>query len=274
MVSPGSVSKTLEKQSLPQEPTTAELPDEAAIVKSSKSDLDRCFEDDASLLSLWFMTYLNPIFRKGQLQTLKHADLGVVSKHDRAAYLYKKFYARLQIELKKPAGVRSLWAVLWSTVGYNNLFYAIFLYALYSATSFGPILVLNALVQHFQGTKTLSPTALWFFVALNFFLPMFGSIVAARSNAILAHIGLQFRNALINSIYRKALVLSPAAKQLSSTGQIINMFSTDTAQIQRFLFFFNNLFLALPTIGVSLYLIYREVGVATFVGLGMSEPLT
>lgn len=86
------------------------------------------------------------------------------------------------------------------------------------------------------------------------------------SNIILAHVSVQFRNVLVNKIYRKAMVLSPAARQKSSTGQIITMFSNDTKQIQSFLFFLNNIIVAPAQIIVALALIYLQVGVATFVG--------
>lgn len=46
------------------------------------------------------------------------------------------------------------------------------------------------------------------------------------------------------------------------------MFSDDTSQIRAFLFFLNNSIGAPLQIGTCLYLIYRQVGVATFVGLG------
>jgi ABC-type multidrug transport system fused ATPase/permease subunit len=88
-----------------------------------------------------------------------------------------------------------------------------------------------------------------------FVLPMVGTILAAHSNIVLAHAGVQFRNALIDIIYRKSLKLSPASRQKSSTGQIVNMFSNDTAQMQRFLFFLNNMILAPPVIAVCLFLI-------------------
>ena len=143
------------------------------------------------------------------------------------------------------------------------------LYLGYNATGFGPIMILNQLVEHFDHQITLSTPILWFYVCLMFILPVFGSILAAQSNVVLAHVGLAFRNILINKIYRKSLVLSPSARQESSTGQIVNMFSADTAQIQRFMFFLNNVFLAPITIGVCLYLIYTFVGLATFAGLGL-----
>jgi len=46
------------------------------------------------------------------------------------------------------------------------------------------------------------------------------------------------------------------------------MFSDDTNQIRNFLFFMNNSICAPLQVGACLYLVYRQVGVATFVGLG------
>lgn len=70
-------------------------------------------------------------------------------------------------------------------------------------------------------------------MALLFILQTLSSLCAAQSNLIMTHIGVQFRNVLITQIYRKSLKLSPSARNAASTGQIINMFSNDTAQLQR-----------------------------------------
>jgi ABC-type multidrug transport system fused ATPase/permease subunit len=70
-------------------------------------------------------------------------------------------------------------------------------------------------------------------------------------------------------IYRKALRLSPAARQQQSTGMIVNMFSNDTKQLQNFLYFFNNVVIAPFQIVACIVLIYMQVGPATFVGVGL-----
>jgi hypothetical protein len=66
--------------------------------------------------------------------------------------------------------------VLWKTAGFGNVALALCYYTLYAGISYGPILILNSLVQHFQGTKLLSTGVLWFNVALIFALPMLGKI--------------------------------------------------------------------------------------------------
>jgi len=159
--------------------------------------------------------------------------------------------------------------VLWRTVGYWNLFYGLCLYALFAGISFGPVTILNLLTQDLQGTKILRPDIRWILVALLFVLPVLGSVLSARSNVIMQHLGIQIRNVLVNAIYRKSLRLSPSARQISSTGQIVNMFSNDTNALQRFIGFMNVVALAPAQIAVGLALLYEQLGPAMFTGLAL-----
>ena len=84
----------------------------------------------------------------------------------------------------------------------------------------------------------------------------------------MAHISVQVRNVLVNKIYQKAILLSPSARQKSSTGQIITMVSNDTKQLQLFLSFMNNVVVAPFQILLALALAYQQVGVTMFIGLG------
>ena len=185
--------------------------------------------------------------------------------------MYDKFivYWNAEMEKKKLGKKRqSLWHVLWMTVGYWYLFEAIIWYLLYAISSYGPVLVLSQLVSHFEGSIVLTPTQLWILAGLMFICPILSSLCANRSNLVIVHISIEFRNALVNMIFRKSLRLSPAYRQQQSTGKIINMFSNDTRQVQGFLNFANNVAIAPLQIIITLYLIFREVGVATFAGLG------
>jgi ABC-type multidrug transport system fused ATPase/permease subunit len=258
-----------EKKEVAEEKPRSESFNEVKESTKGSQKLMKGLEDSADWLSKAFFLFLNPIFTKGAEGTLEHVDLGPTAIQDRCDFLHDRFIKFWEEEKKLPPKKRSLWRVLWRTSGYEKLILGVLLYAIYQAEAFGPIEILNRLVKSFEGIEPLSTTGKGVLVALIFVLPMTGSIFAAHSNAIFAHIGLQMRNVMITMIYRKALKLSPAARQVSSTGQIVNMFSNDTQQLQRFLFFFNGIVLALPTIGVCLYLIYQQMNVATFVGLGL-----
>lgn len=226
-------------------------------------------EDNASWISRLLLLYLNPLIALGANKSLLHDDLGEVSEKDKSAVLRARFDVEWDLETKKPQEKRSLWLALWRTVGYHRVFTAMFVYGLYAAISYGPILILKVLIRYFSGAQSLTPTALWVLVAMMLVLPCIGSVCAAQSNVIFAHISVQVRNILVNKIYRKSLKLSGYSKQKTSTGQIINMFSADTAMLQRALNMLNNTVTSPMQIIACLVLIYRQVGVAMFVGLGL-----
>lgn len=247
--------------------STADEPHSSKVQVSS-------FEDSASIIGKVFITWLDPIFKKGYEKNLLHQDLGIVSNQDKSIKLHDDFITQWNLEQKRPRNRQSLWRILWRTVGYYRIFLGLSFYALYVACSFGPIIILDNLTKYLQGSISLSDGTKWTLVAFLFIFPVVASIGATQSNIVMTHIGIQFRNVLVNAIYRKSLRLSPSARQSASTGQIINMFSNDTMQIQRFLSFFNLVALAPAQIAVCLALIYLQIGPATFVGLALVVCVT
>lgn len=132
-------------------------------------------EDQANVFSLWYMSYLNNILRIGSKHTLLHAELGPISKRDSCADIEERFERFWEIERAKPLKEQSLWLVLWRMVGWGSVWEFFLLYLLYGGITFGPVLILNALVQYVQGTgPPLSTGLIWFLVAMLFALPMTG----------------------------------------------------------------------------------------------------
>ena len=226
-------------------------------------------EEDSNWFQWLFITYLDNLFAKGYTRPLEQEDLGSITSYERADLAYARFRKVFDEEIKKNPNAK-LWHMIWKTVGYWKLYLAIFLFAVSAAVQFGPVLILTQLVKYLAGYITLSTVEVWVFVCLLFVLPMVQSILLAHSNIIMVHCGAEVRNFLICAIYRKSLVLSSSSRQTISTGRIVTMFSEDTNQIRNFLFFLANTIVAPLQIGACLYLIYRQVGVATFVGLGFT----
>jgi len=209
------------------------------------------------------------VFQKGFTEEgLSLEDLGKVSEGDKTNNLYVRFWEEWKEETKKPVNKRSLWLVLWRAATWCRVAYALGLYVIFSGLGFVPVLILNQMLKYFEGSIDLSTQQIWGLTALMLVVPILASLLAVQSNSILAHIGVDFRNALIAAIFRKSLVLSPSSRAAFSTGQIVNMFSSDTRQIQAFLYFMNNVVMAPPTIATAIYLIYQQVRTATWVGLG------
>jgi len=164
-------------------------------------------EDKSNIVDRWLYRYLDPVFRIGNSRTLMMEDLGAVNKRDKCSYVEANFDKYWAEEMKLPKRKQSLWRVLWRTVGYDQLFYSMWYYAIYVGVTYGPILILNALVQHFQGTHLLTQVELWIFVCLVFVLPMLGSVTAAMSNAVLAHVSGTFQLIFICYSSPHALIL-------------------------------------------------------------------
>ena len=238
------------------------------------SENEKAKEDNASCMSKLFLAYLNPIFALGMRKDLELEDLGPPCERSRSHRLYEAFASHWDNELKRSPKNPSLWNALWKTTGYSNIILCVLLFFVSSALGFVPILILSTLVSYFEGNKDLSKTELWVYAAAMFICPMVSSLIAAKSNIIVVHTAVQFRNALVNMIFRKALRLSPESRQRQSTGKIINMFANDTKQIQNLLYIFNNLLVSPLQIAVTIYLIYLQVGVSTFIGLGYMVLVT
>ena len=227
-------------------------------VKPSPSD-PYSLEDEASFVSRWLLLYLNPLLSKDDGRPLLSFDLGLPARQDRCSVLHKYFEVHWTQDQQLPAAERSLWRVLWRTVGYAQISWALTLYSGYYITSFGPILILNRLVKHFSGEISITDVELWSLTALIFVFPALGALCSARSNVIMAHLGLQFRNVLVNAIHRKSLRLSSGAKLATSSGKIVNMFANDTVLVQKFIIFVNICVLCPPAIIVALALVYQQV---------------
>lgn len=191
-------------------------------------------EDSSSWLSFITLGFVDELLNKGFKKTLEATDLGGNSERDRADLLRVKFDAAMAVEvLTHPdPSTRSLWRVMWRTVGIGRLLLGILLFVFSAALQFGPVLILTRLVRNFQGVESYSTASLWSMVALLFVFTVAGSLCVAHSNALMAHLGAQFRNTLLCAIYRKALRISPFTKQEVSAGRIITMFSDDTNQLR------------------------------------------
>jgi ATP-binding cassette subfamily C (CFTR/MRP) protein 1 len=260
-------------------------------------------EDRAGLLSRWLLTYLSPLLRVGALKVLDEDDIGVPSEEDRAerAYnvareawdeqavkckafngdkveVYEKEVAAQETEeakkkVKKPKLKEpSIAIALVHGFGTWKVIVAIILYVISALLTFVPVLILNDLVRFFESGRPLNDAGTyvhpWVEVVAMGVLPFFVSLLQTRHQAIMAHCAVFVRTAVSTMLYRKSLRVSAAGRAKTSTGQIVNMMSNDTTQLQRFLQFAGMTMVAPLQIIISLVLIYGQVGNATWVGVG------
>jgi hypothetical protein len=259
--------------------------------------LTRSLEDGANCLSVWTLAYMNPLLSLGSRKILDAADVGVPSDQDRAERAYDSARQVWEIQLVKcnetnakitadhdavlakcktdeeRAKVKapllkepSMSYSLVTSFGGWRIIMAMVYYIISALLAFIPVLILNDLVAYFEHVNAGLPKDTydgwanpWAEVVALGFIPLSVSLLQTRHQAIMAHCGVFVRTAVSTLLYRKSLKVSAAGRAKTSTGQVVNMMSNDTMQLQRFLQFIGLTATAPIQIIVALYLIYQQV---------------
>ncbi|KAL4237303.1 Multidrug resistance-associated protein 7 [Mactra antiquata] len=132
----------------------------------------------------------------------------------------------------------------------------------------GPIL-LNLLVSYME-TKSDNEQNGYFYAVGLCVATLLGSFCSTQFDYNCNVVGLKIRAAVITTVYRKSLSVSNVSVGKFSTGQIINFMSTDTDRIVNFCPSFHAVWSLPFQIGVSLYLLHQQVGLAFLAGLAFA----
>ena len=269
---------------------------------------EKSLEDQSNIVSWFLLSYLNPMLQLGSQKILDPDDIGVPSEQDRAQIAYQRVNARWQQQLqktkdandrrqakfdkkvnackteqertnllqkKKPEPLEpSLAAALFQGFGVTKLVLGVLVYLVSQLLTFVPVLILEDLVRYFQsnssnGTHTHDTYAHpWIEVAGLLLVPFVVSLMQTRYQVLVAHAGVYVRAAVSLMLYHKSLKVSAAGRAKTSTGQVVNIMSNDSQQLQRLLIFAGMTLVAPVQIVLALTLIYRQVGNATWAGVG------
>jgi len=275
-------------------PSAAPTSDTVPSDPGGAKEMMPSFEDGSNCLGHWTLSYLDPLLKLGGQRPLQVTDVGNPSRIDRADIAYSKVGAMWEemsrakrqavAEAEAVGGEKgkkmkalirepSLFHALYVGFGRGPILFGWFIYVISAILQFGPVFILNDLVRHFQslGTDDVFEPRLhiWVEVALLFILPNVVSLLQSRHNCIFAHVSVFVRTSVSTLLYRKALNVSAAGRMQTSTGQVVNMMSNDTAQLQRFLQFIGFVSVAPLQIVLALVMIFQQVGHATWVGVGV-----
>jgi len=259
-------------------------------------------EDRASCLGLWFLTYLNPLLKLGSTKVLESEDIGVPSERDRAGPVFQRAHELWAEECKRTIEVNkkrksqheaklaqlspekrgkakkfvpkepSVPGVLGKGFGRWRIALAISFYIVSALLQFVPVLLLEDLVKYFEtgAYRLIHP---WASVVGLAVVPAIITLLQTRSQALFLHLAVYVRTAVSTLLYEKSLGVSAAGRAATSTGQVVNMMSNDTTQLQRFLQFGGMTLVAPIQIIIALVLIYQQVGNATWVGVAFMVSL-
>lgn len=250
-------------------------------------------EDRAGPISTWLLSFLDPFLRLGSKKVLEADDIGVPSEEDRASIAFNRVYEvwkelaakadaeyekakeehesalskcatdEERQEIKAPVYVDpSIASALISGYGKYKFFVAILYSFMAALLGFVPVLILNSLVKLFESGKSIDEyngVHPWVQVVGLLVLPFTISILQTRHLVLMSHAAVFVRTAVSTMLYRKSLRVSSAGRAQTSTGQVVNMMSNDTAQLQRLLLFCGMILVAPMQIIISLVLIFMQV---------------
>ncbi|EFX82733.1 ABC protein, subfamily ABCC [Daphnia pulex] len=232
-------------------------------------DYDRFYlgiaREGVTFLSRLFMSWVQPLMKKGSRKQLNSPDDLFDLPRKTTSQIVAPRFERQMNETKSV--VKSLHECFGSS------FYLLGLLKFTGdALGFVGPLVLSALVQ-FIDNKT-EPMIFGYFCAAALCIASFtAALCNVHFNFKVSEISLRMRIALISTIYNKTLRVSSADLSKFSSGEIVNMMSTDTDRIINFCPSFHA-FWSLPLqVGVTLYLLYSQVGLAFLAGLTFAVML-
>ncbi|KAK6983295.1 Canalicular multispecific organic anion transporter 2 [Biomphalaria glabrata] len=167
--------------------------------------------------------------------------------------------------LKKPSLVR----VLFKVYGLELVCLQI-TRTCFDLLSFVTPKITEALLAYIQGEKRDNEIWKGYLLATSYFVV--SSITSICSNQILnrnKRLGMHIKCSITAAIYKKALTISNEAKRESTLGEIVNLMSVDCQRLENVMNYCYIFFSAPFQISIALYMLYDQIGVATFAGLGV-----
>ncbi|KAL1477414.1 hypothetical protein MTO96_017487, partial [Rhipicephalus appendiculatus] len=136
-----------------------------------------------------------------------------------------------------------------------------------SVLTFVSPLILDMLIAFVSSDDPLWRGLLFAFTM--FFSAMLESILNGQYDYRIYVISMRMRSAMINAIYKKALALSSVARGQYTTGEIVNLMSVDTQRVMDYIQVFNLIWITPLQIGLAIWLLWGQLGIATLGGLGV-----
>ncbi|RHY66749.1 hypothetical protein DYB34_005380 [Aphanomyces astaci] len=130
-------------------------------------------------------------------------------------------------------------------------------------TLFGPAYVLPQVIL---SAATQDWTRGVLLVVALYAVQMLSSFLAVHMNFLNAVIGIQFTACLRSMLFEKAMKLSAKSRKAKTAGDIANLFSVDVLNVMALSTNLNMAWIVPIEVGVTLYLIQRQVGWAIWIG--------
>ncbi|KAF9582973.1 hypothetical protein BGW38_010496 [Lunasporangiospora selenospora] len=258
---------------------------ETRVQIESRKEEKLCPYDQASLISRWTFQFVQPVLRIGTERALKGSDIEGTDpaflrthvNYERLSALWDKKVAHAQAEAQKNKAPLKPPSLLFTIAAAykGRLFKTMFYRVIGSLLIFVPPALFTQLLLFLQEHWTAKrdgtvppPLRLGLLICvITFLATMSTTLLVAYGLQGILEVGMSARGACIAMIYRKAIKLSPQARQKSTLGEITNHMAVDAEKILG-AGSFVPLIITIPIeLALSMFMLYRLLGWSFFAGV-------
>lgn len=214
----------------------------------------------------------------GSEKPLEHDDLFQLDPYNRANCVkarFEQFWER-EIKVAKEKNLKSKKGKLYKpNLGWalGRAFGGPFLVAgllklLHDSLQFVSPLVINRIIAYLNVPSAPYSEGIMY-AAIIFVCGVIQSFALRQYFFYCYECGMRLRSAIVCAVYSKSLRLSSAARQKRTSGEIINLMSVDAQRLQELTPFLHSVWYALYQIFISCILLWNQIGLATFAGVGV-----
>lgn len=109
----------------------------------------------------------------------------------------------------------------------------------------------------------------FFYTALLFLCTCVQSLILQRYFHVCFVSGMRLRTAIIGAVYRKALVISSAARRTSTVGEMVNLMSVDAQRFMDLITYINMIWSAPLQVVLALYFLWQNLGPSVLAGVAV-----
>ncbi|KAF9206079.1 Multidrug resistance-associated protein 1 [Haplosporangium sp. Z 27] len=228
----------------------------------------------ANIFSRYWFHYLQDVITLGYKRPLQQADIqGMMPQRIGTKFSHRYLSEQWDLHVtKRKAKGQEPKLITLILKAYGSQWVPIIIYrVLASAMGFVAPELMNQLLNFTASYSTNTPQPVELGIVLSFgmfFSTIASALLEGQFNQLMMNMGIEARTALVSMVYRKALKLSPAARQTQTPGEINNHMSVDAER-------WSEALPLLPMWGsipleicIALWLLYRQLGWAALAGLG------
>uniref|UniRef100_A0A3P9D7X5 Multidrug resistance-associated protein 1 n=1 Tax=Maylandia zebra TaxID=106582 RepID=A0A3P9D7X5_9CICH len=128
--------------------------------------------------------------------------------------------------------------------------------------------ILRLLIQFVNDSSAPSWQG-YFYAALLFVCTSVQSLILQKYFHVCFVSGMRLRTAVIGAVYRKALVISSAARRTSTVGEIVNLMSVDAQRFMDLITYINMIWSAPLQVVLALYFLWQNLGPSVLAGVAV-----